>query len=99
MTTKFTIHKECFVKEGWQLLKPLAPILIPYHAILAGGNASVRGLPEYLEGSLRIPVTAGDVFTNLASRDTWIPQLDYTESLAYATAIGLALRDNVQSYS
>lgn len=63
------------------------------HAILVGGNASIRGFSEYLEGALRIPVTTGDVFTNLASRDTWIPQLDYTESLAYATAIGLALRD------
>lgn len=63
------------------------------HAILAGGNASIRGFPEYLEGALRVPVTTGDVFTNFASRDTWIPRLDYTESLAYATAIGLALRD------
>lgn len=61
--------------------------------LLVGGNASVRGLPEYLEGTLHIPVTAGDVFSNLASRDTWIPSLDYTESLAYATVIGLALRD------
>ncbi len=69
------------------------------HAILAGGNASVRGLPEYLEGSLKIPVTTGDVFTNLASRNVWIPSLDYTESLAYATAIGLALRDCVGSYA
>lgn len=68
------------------------------HAILAGGNASVRGLPEYLEGSLKIPVTAGDVFTNLASRDVWVPSLDYTESLAYATAIGLALRDHIVTY-
>ncbi len=64
------------------------------HAILAGGNASIRGFPEYLEGALRIPVATGDVFTNFASRDTWIPQLDYSESLAYATAIGLALRDH-----
>ena len=62
-------------------------------AILSGGNASVRGLSEYLEGSLQIPVTVGDVFTNLASRDAWIPELDYTESLAYATAIGLALHE------
>ena len=68
-------------------------------AILAGGNASVRGLPEYLEGTLRIPVTTGDVFTNLASRDVWIPPLDYTESLAYATAIGLALRDYPATYA
>lgn len=63
-------------------------------AILSGGNASIRGLPEYLESSLKIPVVTGDVFTNFASRDFWIPQLDYTESLAYATAIGLALRDH-----
>ena len=64
-------------------------------AIVVGGNASVRGLPEYLEGSLGIPVASGDVFANLASRDTWVPSLDYTESLAYATAIGLALRDHL----
>ena len=66
--------------------------------ILAGGNASLRGLPEYLEGALQIPVIAGDVFVNLASRNTWIPTLDYTESLAYATAIGLALREAASLY-
>lgn len=69
------------------------------HAVLAGGNASVRGLSEYLEGALRIPVAVGDVFTNLSSRDTWVPSLDYTESLAYATAIGLALYHHTQSYA
>lgn len=68
------------------------------HAILVGGNASVRGFTEYLEGALKIPVSAGNVFTNLASFDTWIPMLDYTESLAYATAIGLALRDDTKPY-
>lgn len=61
-------------------------------AVLVGGNASVRGLPEYLEGALHIPVTTGDVFTNLASRDYWLPPMDYLASLAYGTAIGLALR-------
>lgn len=68
-------------------------------AILAGGNASVRGFPEYLESTLKIPVVVGDVFTNLASRDYWIPTVDHAESLAYATAIGLALRDNVSPYA
>lgn len=63
-------------------------------ALLAGGNASVRGLPEYLESSFGIPVSAGDVFTNFAPREVWVPSLDYTQSLAYATAIGLALRDH-----
>jgi len=86
--------------EYWQEKAALSGMHEPVsRAILAGGNASVRGLPEYLEGSLRVPVAAGDVFTNLASRDTWIPRLDYTESLAYATAIGLALRDDAQRYA
>ena len=68
-------------------------------AILVGGNASVRGLPEYLEGALKVPVAVGNVFTNLASRDIWIPALDFTESLAYSAAIGLALRDDVRHYA
>jgi type IV pilus assembly protein PilM len=62
-------------------------------AILVGGNASIRGLPEYLEGTLKVPVSAGDVFSNLASRDIWIPEIEHAESLAYATAVGLSLRD------
>lgn len=71
---------------------PHAPIT---RAILAGGNATVRGLPEYLESALHIPVELGDVFTNLAKREDWLPPVDYMESLAYATAIGLALRKHV----
>lgn len=63
--------------------------------LLIGGNASVRGLPEYLEGSLGIPVAPGDVFSNFAPRDAWIPDMDRRESLAYATAIGLALRSHM----
>lgn len=62
-------------------------------AVLVGGNATVRGLPEYLESTFKIPVELGDVFANLASRDAWLPSLDYMESLGYGTAIGLALRD------
>lgn len=65
------------------------------HVILSGGYVSVQGFPEYLESSLKIPVVTGDVFVNFASRDAWIPSLEYTESLAYATAIGLALRDAI----
>lgn len=64
-------------------------------AIIVGGNASVKGLPEYLAAGLKIPVELGDVFTNLASRDRWLPPVEYTQSLAYATAIGLALRQYV----
>ncbi len=61
-------------------------------AILAGGNAVVKGLPEYLATSLGIPVTLGDVFVNLAPHEHQAPAIEYAASLAYATAIGLALR-------
>lgn len=63
-------------------------------AILAGGNAAILGLPEYLEASLKVPVALGDVFTNFASREKWLPPMNYNASLAYGTAIGLALRDH-----
>ncbi|HEY0010986.1 MAG TPA: pilus assembly protein PilM [Candidatus Paceibacterota bacterium] len=82
--------------EYWQSRGPVTPFHEPVtRALLVGGNATVRGLPEYLEASLKIPVEHGDVFQNLASRDVWLPPLDYTESLAYGTAIGLALREYV----
>ena len=64
-------------------------------AILVGGNATVRGLPEYLETALKVPVELGDVFANFASREHWLPPLDYMESLGFGTAIGLALREYV----
>jgi type IV pilus assembly protein PilM len=64
-------------------------------AIIVGGNATLKGLPEYLAAGLKVPVDLGDVFTNLASRDHWLPPVDYMQSLAYATAIGLALRQYV----
>lgn len=101
LSTVSAIRDEIFTRlEYWQEKAKVSGERAPVtHAILIGGNASVRGFPEYLEGALNIPVVAGDVFINLASRDTWIPTLDYTESLAYATAVGLALRDDVQQYA
>jgi type IV pilus assembly protein PilM len=100
LSTVSAIRDEIFTRlEYWQEKASTSKMHVPVaHAILVGGNASVRGFPEYLEGALKIPVVSGDVFTNLASRDEWIPMLDYTESLAYATAIGLALRDDMQTY-
>lgn len=64
-------------------------------AVLVGGNATLRGLPEYLGAALKIPVELGDVFRNFAPRSEWLPPLDYTESLAYGTAIGLGLREHL----
>jgi type IV pilus assembly protein PilM len=62
-------------------------------ALLVGGNASVRGLAEYLESALRLPVATGNVFANFAPPERWLPPFDYDASLAFGTAIGLALRE------
>lgn len=60
--------------------------------VLVGGGANVRGLPEYLSQKIRIPVVRGNIWSQIASFDEYIPPIEYDESLQYATAIGLALR-------
>ncbi len=96
MLSTVSVIREEIVRrlDYWQTRSAAGTVHEPVtRAVLVGGNATVRGLPEYLETALKIPVELGDVFANLASRDVWLPPLDYLESLAYATAIGLALRE------
>ncbi len=66
--------------------KPVSKVMV------CGGNANLRGFPEYLEGSLNLPVSVASVWTNTFSLDEYIPAMPFTESLEYATAIGLAMR-------
>lgn len=61
--------------------------------VLIGGNASVRGLPEYLTAGIGIPVRVGNPFRNLAPFSEVVPPIDFEQSLRYTTAIGLALRE------
>ena len=61
-------------------------------AIICGGNANLRGFPEYLEGFLNVPVSIGNVWANAFSFDAYVPTLHYSKSLEYATSIGLSLR-------
>jgi len=63
--------------------------------ILCGGSSNVVGLREYLSGSLRIRTERANVWTNAFSFDDMIPEIDYSHSLGYATAVGLALRSNI----
>lgn len=79
--------------EYWESRKSVTPDFASVtRAILVGGNANVRGLPEYLESALKIPVELGNVFANCAPRSAWLPPIDFNESLSYGTAVGLALR-------
>ncbi|MFQ5661918.1 MAG: type IV pilus assembly protein PilM [Candidatus Paceibacteria bacterium] len=61
--------------------------------ILCGGNSNLKGLPEYLSGALKIPIERANVWTNAFSFDDFIPEMNRAQSLSYATAIGLALRE------
>jgi len=60
--------------------------------ILCGGDANLAGLPEYLNSGLKIPVERANVMVNVNSFDKYIPEINFNESLHYATSIGLALR-------
>jgi type IV pilus assembly protein PilM len=61
-------------------------------AIICGGNANLRGFPEYLEGFLNVPVSIANVWENAFSFDSYVPPMHFAESLEYATAVGLSLR-------
>ena len=61
--------------------------------IISGGNANLIGITEYLEASLKTPVKLGNVWTNMNYEKNYIPDMNFDDSLSYATAIGLALGD------
>jgi len=59
--------------------------------LLVGGNGNLKGLPEYLSASLRVPVRRANIWQNVTSFDNYIPPINKEHSLGYATAVGLAL--------
>lgn len=60
---------------------------------LCGGEAGLPGLSEYLTSSLGVSVVLGNPWTNITDMESYIPEITHKDSLAYATAIGLALAD------
>ncbi len=80
--------------DYWQTRARVEKDCVPISRVLiVGGNATVRGFPEYFSSSFKTPVELGNVFSNLAPLDVWLPTVDHAQSFAYATTIGLALRD------
>ncbi|MBI2023977.1 type IV pilus assembly protein PilM [Candidatus Giovannonibacteria bacterium] len=59
---------------------------------LCGGDSNLTGLTEYFSYELKIPVLLANPWVNITSFDDYIPEITLTESLTYATALGLALR-------
>ncbi|MBU1557641.1 pilus assembly protein PilM [Patescibacteria group bacterium] len=62
--------------------------------ILCGQNAGLKGLDDYLSLGIGIKVEKADVWKNIFSFDDFIPEMDFSKSLEYAAAIGLAIRTN-----
>ena len=61
--------------------------------LLCGGGANLKGLPEFLSLALKISVELGNPWVNiLETPQGEIPELSYEKSLAFTTALGLALR-------
>ena len=61
--------------------------------LLCGGGANLKGLPELLSLSLKIPVELGNPWVNiLGSPLRKIPEISYEKSLTFTTVLGLALR-------
>ncbi len=59
---------------------------------LCGGDSNLLGLVGYLASSLPSPVELANVFVNVNKLSTYVPVINFDDSLRYATAIGLALR-------
>lgn len=62
--------------------------------ILVGGDANLHGLDTFIASEIRIPVSLGDSTINIAPKITSsFPAIPKNQSLAFATATGLALRE------
>lgn len=59
---------------------------------LCGGDSNLVGFVDYLSSGLTVPVELANVFVNANNLTSYVPSINFDESLRYATAIGLALR-------
>ncbi|OHA82740.1 MAG: hypothetical protein A3B07_01315 [Candidatus Yonathbacteria bacterium RIFCSPLOWO2_01_FULL_43_27] len=59
---------------------------------LCGGDANLPGIAEFFAEHFGVSVEVANVFVNTHSLDAGIPKINFSDSLRYATAVGLALR-------
>lgn len=60
--------------------------------ILCGGDSNLAGLTDYLSTGIRVPVELANAMINVNSMERYIPDMSFSDSLRFTTAIGLALR-------
>ena len=62
-----------------------------HHVYLCGREANLIGLPSHLFAQLHVPVTLPNVWVNALPDKQFVPEIEFRDSLGYATSIGLAL--------
>lgn len=75
----------------WERRYPAAE----YHiekVYLCGGDAHLRGFPEFLSRELGLSVERAHIWDNIFNLKAYIPPMTAHDTLRYATAFGLALR-------
>lgn len=58
---------------------------------LCGGDANLKGLAHHLTLQLNASVELANVWTNAVTDPTYVPEIEFKDSLSYATSVGLAL--------
>lgn len=61
--------------------------------IFCGGDSNLIGLADYISVSMKSTVEMANVWTNISNTGNYIPEMSFRQSLAFATALGLALGD------
>ncbi len=61
--------------------------------ILCGGDSNLIGLADYISVSMKCTVEMANVWGNIINTENHIPEMNFKQALAFATAIGLALGD------
>ncbi len=61
--------------------------------ILCGGDANMIGLSEYLSVSMKMKVEMVNSWININTDSEYVPEIAFNQSLAFASALGLALGD------
>ena len=61
------------------------------HIYLCGREANLIGLPQHLSFRLQTPVSLPNVWINALPDQHFVPEIEFRDSLGYATSIGLAL--------
>jgi len=61
--------------------------------VLCGGGSNLIGLSEYLSVGVKADVKIADTWINIIETEKYIPEISFSQSLTFVTALGLALGD------